>query len=56
MHNFSYLGGFIGIFTAALYLMAERIRLSSRCAGKPSARPPLAERLAAVAQQSSMSN
>jgi hypothetical protein len=30
MHNFSYLGGFIGIITGSLYLIIERIRLSSR--------------------------
>jgi hypothetical protein len=30
MHNFSYLGGFIGIITGSLYLIVERIRLSNR--------------------------
>jgi MFS family permease len=28
MHDFSYLGGFLGIFTASLYLIVERIRLA----------------------------
>ena len=27
MHNFSYLGGFLGIITGSLYLVVERIRL-----------------------------
>jgi hypothetical protein len=31
MHNFSYLGGFLGILTAILYLIIERIRLAKRC-------------------------
>ena len=26
MHNFSYLGGFLGIVTASLYLIVERMR------------------------------
>jgi hypothetical protein len=30
MHNFSYLGGFIGIITGTMYLIIERIRLSLR--------------------------
>ena len=30
MHDFSYLGGFLGIFTASLYLIVERIRFSRR--------------------------
>jgi hypothetical protein len=30
MHDFSYLGGFIGILTGSLYLVVERWRLSSR--------------------------
>lgn len=30
MHNFSYLGGFVGIFTASAYLVAERIRIKRR--------------------------
>jgi hypothetical protein len=30
MHNFSYLGGFIGILTGSLYLIVERVRLSKR--------------------------
>jgi hypothetical protein len=30
MHNFSYLGGFIGIITGSLYLIVERVRLSWR--------------------------
>jgi hypothetical protein len=30
MHNFSYLGGFLGGVTGSLYLVAERIRLSRR--------------------------
>jgi hypothetical protein len=30
MHNFSYLGGFLGILTATGYLLAERVRLSNR--------------------------
>jgi hypothetical protein len=33
MHNFSYLGGFLGILTGSLYLIVERIRL-----GRPSRR------------------
>ena len=33
MHNFSYLGGFLGIITASLYLVAERIRLTRRYSG-----------------------
>jgi hypothetical protein len=33
MHNFSYLGGFIGIITGSLYLVAERIRLARRRGG-----------------------
>ena len=33
MHNFSYLGGFLGIITGSLYLVAERIRLTRRCSG-----------------------
>jgi hypothetical protein len=37
MHNFSYVGGFLGIITATLYLLAERIRLTKRCSG-PAAR------------------
>jgi hypothetical protein len=28
MHNFSYLGGFLGIVTASLYLIVERLRLA----------------------------
>lgn len=28
MHNFSYLGGFIGIITGSLYLIAERLRIN----------------------------
>lgn len=28
MHNFSYLGGFLGIITGSLYLVAERARLA----------------------------
>jgi hypothetical protein len=28
MHNFSYLGGFIGIVTGSLYLVVERVRLT----------------------------
>jgi hypothetical protein len=32
MHNFSYLGGFLGIVTATIYLVAERIRLHYRAA------------------------
>jgi hypothetical protein len=31
MHNFSYLGGFLGILTGILYLIRERIRLGKRC-------------------------
>jgi hypothetical protein len=31
MHNFSYLGGGIGIITGALYLIVARVRLTSRC-------------------------
>ncbi len=30
MHNFSYLGGFLGIITGSMYLIVERIRLSKR--------------------------
>ena len=30
MHDFSYLGGFLGILTASLYLIVERIRLWRR--------------------------
>lgn len=30
MHDFSYLGGFIGIITGSLYLIVERIRLGKR--------------------------
>lgn len=30
MHNFSYLGGFLGIITGALYLIVERLRRTSR--------------------------
>lgn len=30
MHNFSYLGGFIGIMTGSLYLIVQRIRLHRR--------------------------
>lgn len=33
MHNFSYLGGFLGVITGSLYLVAERIRLTRRCSG-----------------------
>jgi hypothetical protein len=33
MHNFSYMGGFVGIITASLYLVAERIRLTRRYSG-----------------------
>jgi hypothetical protein len=33
MHNFSYLGGFLGIITASLYLVAERMRLMRRRSG-----------------------
>jgi hypothetical protein len=29
MHNFSYLGGFLGILTGSLYLIVERIRMGS---------------------------
>jgi hypothetical protein len=28
MHDFSYLGGFLGILTASIYLIVERVRLS----------------------------
>jgi hypothetical protein len=31
MHNFSYLGGFIGIITGSLYLIGVRARLTRRC-------------------------
>lgn len=31
MHNFSYLGGFLGILTATLYLIIARVRLAKRC-------------------------
>jgi len=31
MHNFSYLGGFLGIIPAAVYLIIERIRLAKHC-------------------------
>jgi hypothetical protein len=30
MHNFSYIGGFLGILTGTIYLLAERVRLSRR--------------------------
>jgi hypothetical protein len=30
MHNFSYLGGFLGILTASLYLIVARVRLARR--------------------------
>jgi hypothetical protein len=30
MHNFSYLGGFVGILTASAYLVVERIRMKRR--------------------------
>lgn len=30
MHNFSYLGGYLGIITGPLYLVVERIRLARR--------------------------
>jgi hypothetical protein len=30
MHNFSYLGGFIGIITGSLYLIVERVRRTGR--------------------------
>lgn len=30
MHNFSYLGGFLGIVTGSLYLVLERVRLAGR--------------------------
>ena len=30
MHDFSYLGGFLGILTASLYLIATRVRLARR--------------------------
>jgi hypothetical protein len=33
MHDFSYLGGFLGIITASLYLVVERIRLTRRYSG-----------------------
>jgi hypothetical protein len=35
MHNFSYLGGFIGIFTGSLYLVVERVRIRSTIAAEP---------------------
>ena len=31
MHNFSYLGGFLGIITGSLYLIVERVRRTRRC-------------------------
>jgi len=31
MHNFSYLGGGIGIITGSAYLIVERLRLTKRC-------------------------
>ncbi len=34
MHDFSYLGGFLGIVTGSIYLIVERIRLS-RCPSAP---------------------
>jgi hypothetical protein len=37
MHNFSYLGGFLGIVTGSLYLIVERLRGTSRC-DRPAAR------------------
>jgi hypothetical protein len=33
MHDFSYLGGFLGIITASLYLVAARTRLTMRSGG-----------------------
>ena len=30
MHDFSYLGGFLGILTGSLYLIVERVRLAGR--------------------------
>jgi len=30
MHNFSYLGGFLGILSGSLYLIVERVRLAKR--------------------------
>ena len=43
MHDFSYLGGFLGIITGSLYLIIERVRLVSRrpfAAEGPPAPPP----------------
>jgi len=33
MHNFSYLGGFIGIITGSVYLLAVQRRVTRRTAG-----------------------
>lgn len=35
MHNFSYLGGFLGIITGSLYLVVERVRLGLRKSPEP---------------------
>jgi hypothetical protein len=32
MHNFSYLGGFLGIITGSLFLVSERVRIASGAA------------------------
>jgi hypothetical protein len=39
MHNFSYLGGFIGIVTGSLYLIVERVRLAMRQPGRAATDP-----------------